>query len=196
MRPLPLTQINNSKHLKLHFSYSSGFACWSSLPSLTIVYENKWKFGRWRQANVIFERDCTNITWLTRNSDKMWLLVIVHYYRFNVFFQNYYVYISLQSLFPKLSVLTKVRNIQLPTNGMINQSIDLDTLSHYDSLPKKVMPKLDQCNMIVREWQLWFFPNGRNHLWTCVIRMCSSDLCNCRFAWPKLDHKDPKATAH
>ncbi len=112
------------------------------------------------------------------------------------FFQTYYVYISLQSLFPKLSVLTKVRNIQLPTNGMINQSIDLDTLSHYDSLPKKVMPKLDQCNMIVREWQLWFFPNGRNHLWTCVIRMCGSDLCNCRFAWPKLDHKDPKATAH
>lgn len=146
MRPLPLTQKNNSKHFKLHFSSSSGFACWSWLPSLTIVYENSWKFGRWRQANVIFERDCTNIKWLTRNPDKIWLLVALHYYT-----------TTSSMFFSRIATFTPPCRVFSPNflswqKWEISSCLQMhDSSIHWSghtssSLPKKVMPKVDQHN--------------------------------------------------
>ena len=136
----------NSKHFKWHFSSSSGFACWSLLPSLTIVSENSWKFGRWRQTNVIFERDCANIKWLTRNPDKMWLLVALHYYT------------TTGSMFlSRIATFTPPCKVFSPNflswqKWEISSCLQMhDSSIHWSghtssSLPKKVMPKVDQHN--------------------------------------------------
>lgn len=136
----------NSKHFKWHFSSSSGFACWSLLPSLTIVSENSWKFGGWRQTNVIFERDCANIKWLTRNPDKMWLLVALHYYT------------TTGSMFlSRIATFTPPCKVFSPNflswqKWEISSCLQMhDSSIHWSghtssSLPKKVMPKVDQHN--------------------------------------------------